>query len=158
MTAVVPPYRIDWWSPLRASPGEWAGRWELACSAEDARAFALSLFGDQPAMRLVLLTLSSGGAAPRKVVVDLITVERWRPAETCLPLSAQDSSLLPPRGNGDIEHLALVHCKDALRVARDAGLLEPSMVMAIVEIVQQAFSGTGPASEVAALIRRETKS
>ncbi len=94
----------------------------------------------------------------RRVVVDGAAVERWNAVKYCLPLSDQDRSQLPPLGSQAVAHLTLVRCKKALSAARDAKLLDASVVTATIEIIHQAFNGIGPAAEVAAIIRRDASS
>ena len=153
--AANPAYRIDWWSPLRSSPGEWAGRWDLASTASEAKTSALAALRQEPAKGLVLVTLSSAGCETRKVAVNADAVARWVPSEASLPLSTEDPAQLPPLGCEDLEHSVLVGCRRSLGAASKAEVLDPAVVTAIIEIVHQAFAGTGPAAEAAAVIRRE---
>lgn len=144
------PYRIDWWLPLTCSPGEWAGRWDLAAGPVEARAVAIAALGENPAKGFVLVTLLQRGYSdPSKVVADAGCLDRWSPWDDPLPPSGIDLGELPPLGREDVEHVTLVRCREALLDAHDAELLDKAVVAAIVEIVQQAFTGVGPAMEIA---------
>lgn len=146
-------YRIDWWTPLACSPHEWAGNWDLAATAGEARELALSTIDlEKPTSGLVLLThRSTAGCRLGRVVVDRAALEIWDTAVTELPSSDFDPAALPPLGREDIETLTLSRCREALLVARDAGLIEPVLVGAIVQIVLHAFAGVGPAVDLVRL-------
>lgn len=159
MNPPVRSYRIDWWLPLESSPGEWAGRWEVAVSADRARTIALAVLKEQPAGGQVLLTLHGVTiTSAERVVADARALQDWRTELTNLPESGLDPSQLPPLGREDVEHVTLVHCKAALTAAEKAELLDAASIAAILEIVQQACTGIGPAAEIAKIIRRETAS
>jgi len=147
-------YRIDWWVALPSEPGEWAGRWDLAPDAVAAKAVAATALAGGCALGLVRLTLPSPvGEGGHRVVVDAVALAAWAADVDRLPASGADAGSLPPRGRDDIEVMTLARCREALIMARDADLIGDDHVAAIVEIVQQAFSGTGPAVDVVALMR-----
>lgn len=159
MNPPVRSYRIDWWLPLESSPGEWAGRWEVAVSADRARTIALAVLKEQPAGGQVLLTLHGVTITSAEwVVADARALQDWWTELTSLPESGLDPSQLPPLGREDAEHLTMVQCKTALATAVNAKLLDPAAVSAILEIVQQACTGIGPAAEIAAIIRQGASS
>lgn len=146
-------HRVDWWLPLAIEPGEWAGRWDLAACAAEARTIAAGALADGAVHGLALVTLlGPGGARAGRAVADAAALDRWSVEAEPLPVSEIDPASLPPLGREDVGSRAVARCREALLAARDVGLLETVMVTAVIEIVQQALSGTGPAAEVAASI------
>lgn len=146
-------YRVDWWSPLDGSSGEWAGNWEVVETTKEACEVALAAIEEKEnSLALVLITQCSvEGTWLGRVVVDRATLKRWDPASASLPSSEIDPTVLPPLGREDIETLTLLRCREALQVARDARLIEASHVSAIVQVIQLAFAGLGPAIDMAEL-------
>lgn len=145
-----PFYRIDWWLPLQEEPGEWTGRWKRVRDARAARATGLAAIADGAACGLVLLTLYGPNAPVERAAPDVAELQVWEVDRDAMPASAGDPDVLPPRGREDVEGNTLVRCRDALTVASDADLLHRATVIAILDIVQQAFHGLGPAVEAAA--------
>ncbi|AOW24705.1 hypothetical protein AVM11_17705 [Sphingomonas melonis TY] len=148
LTATV--YRVDWWLPLEDEPGEWTGRWKREPDACAARTTGLAAIAGGAACGLVLVTLHRPHAPIERAAPDMAELRVWDVDRDAMPASARDPGDLPPRGREDIEGSTLSHCREALIVASDADLLHRATVTAILDIVQQAFRGLGPAVEAAA--------
>lgn len=142
-------YRVDWWLPLEEEPGEWTGRWRRERDARSARATGLAAIACGAASGLVLVALHRPDAAIERAAPDAGELDAWDVDRDAMPASARDPGVLPPRGREDVEGMALVLCRDALTAASDADLLHRATVTAILDIVQQAFHGFGPAVEAA---------
>lgn len=146
-------YRLDWWLPLAAEPGEWQGRWDLATDAATARAIAMRALDRGAASGLVLIAaLDARNDRICRVVADVEAVSAWSTDVAGLPPSQADQTALPPLGREDMRGVTLAACRNALLPARDTELIDAAIVTALVDIMQQAFAGTGPAVELAALI------
>lgn len=142
-------YLLEWWLPLPAEPAEWTGRWRRTSDAAEAREIASAAIRSGAAEGAVLITARVGG---EKVVADADRVAAWRPGLERLPRATAEVRALPPPGRDDVECQTLVDCRDALVAAHSAGLVARSVVTVILEIIQQAFSGTGPAIDLAAVV------
>ena len=150
-----PAFRIDWWVPVAGDPGEWAGRWRRVAGTAAARDAARAALRSDTALGLVLVTaLDVDGAPLTKVALDAAEVEAWDTGGA-LPVGTRAADVLPPAGRDDVECATLLACRDALLVAHAVGLVHRAVVTAILEIVQQAFVGAGPAIDIAALVAPE---
>lgn len=145
-----PPYRVDWWLPLIRSPGEWGGRWDPAADPVEARAVAAAAIEEGAALARVRVTMvSAEGDIAGWVVVDAAGLAAWDLASEPLPSSSCEQGSLPPLGREGLVHSILARCRRLLLEAVDADLIEPTTVSAVVEIVDQAFVGVGPALAIA---------
>lgn len=148
-------FRIDWWVPVNGDPGEWAGRWRRIRGAAAARDAALDVLRAGAALDLVLIAeLSLDGTSMSNSALGVAEIGAWD-AEGALPTGARDADVLPPAGRDDVECAAMLACRDALVAASAIGLLHRAVVTAILEIIQQAFAGAGPAVDNAALVAPE---
>jgi hypothetical protein len=121
--------------------------------AASARTVALRAIDDGAALGLVQV-IRRCETECSAAVLDVRDLSKWD-ADSPLPASVRPATMLPPVGREDLECRTLDACRQALLVAHAAELLQRIVVTAILDIVQQAFQGIGPAVEEAAAMSRE---